>query len=360
MIISAIAPKFFNTQPKPALNNNWQNTKETPLYSSLPSFKASTSAGNPLKKLKDIICPYFGVKMITGAELPRIEAKINECVDVEDIIKTLSPYKKYLQKVEKKMFKTFEAYAKFNPNTNLQSILKKEYNQALIKLKLEEFKVLDNVDKISLKLSPELALQVHGKTTKCRQIILENNPKNVFKRKILLDSLEELKPKRAEKKVYEELKDRAEYLPTSATSENAFIVKYANRTQEEIAKRLIRVSMATIEHVKPNSKNGQNEISNFMLTSANANNMRSNMPLSKFISMFPNIPKNCQKYIEQIISILKNGGLKGNETYPFKIKKTLFKESQGKIDLDLSSYDCNEKQALERTKKYWENYRRKR
>ncbi len=358
MIISAIAPKIFTTN-QPIQNNNLQNYKHANQISFLPNFKAATSAGNPLKKLKDVICPYFGVKMITGAELPRIEAKIDKCNNVSEVVKTLTPYKKYMQKVEKNIFRTFEAYAKFNPKSNLQSILQNEYNQALIKLKLEEFNVLDDVDKISLKLSPELALKVHEKTTQCRQVILNCDPQNTFKRKTLLEYLGEIKPQRAEKKVFEELKDRAEYLPTSATSENAFIVKYSERTQEEIGKRLVRASMATIEHVKPNSKNGQNAISNFMLTSANANNMRSNMPLSKFIDMFPNIPKNCQKYIEQIISIIKSGGLKGNETYPFKIKKTLLKESAGRIDLDLSSYGCTEKQAFCRTKKYWDNYRRK-
>lgn len=365
MIISAIAPKIFDNSKNFASNSiansgvpNFHEIQKSPTFFS-PNFRASTSAGNPLRKLKDIICPYFGVKMITSAELPRIEAKIDRCTNVTDIVKTLTPYKKYMQKVEKKIFKMFEAYSKFSPNSNLQNILRREYSQALVKLKLEEFNVLDDVDKISLKLSPELALMVHDKTTQCRQVILDSNPQNTFKRKTLLEYLDEIKPKRAEKKAFEELKDRAEYLPTSSTSENAFIVKYAERSQEEIGKRLVRASRATIEHVKPNSKNGQNAISNFMLTSANANSMRSNMPLSKFIDMFPNIPKNCQKYIEQIISILKNGGLRGNETYPFKIKKTLQKESGGRINLDLSSYGCTEKQALARTKKYWDNYRKR-
>ena len=48
------------------------------------------------------------------------------------------------------------------------------------------------------------------------------------------------------------------------TSENAFIVKYADRTQQEIAKRLIRTSLATIEHIKPNSEEGENNIANFL------------------------------------------------------------------------------------------------
>ena len=146
--------------------------------------------------------------------------------------------------------------------------------------------------------------------------------------------------------VFEQLKERAIYLPTSVTSENAFIVKYAGRTQQEIAKRLIRTSIGTIEHIKPDSLGGANSIDNFMLVSGNANSTRANMPLAKFIERFPNIPKNCQKYINQIIKIIHNGGFKGYETYPYQIKRTLNAESEGGIVLDLSKYKYTEDGAL--------------
>ena len=44
---------------------------------------------------------------------------------------------------------------------------------------------------------------------------------------------------------------------TSASSVNAFVVKYANRTQQETAKRILRASVATIEHILPDSKGGK-------------------------------------------------------------------------------------------------------
>ena len=156
---------------------------------------------------------------------------------------------------------------KTNPDAQLQDCLKLWYDEAITKLKLDEFNVLDDIDKISLKLTPQNALAVHAKTTRCRQVILENKKEDTFKRRILL-------------------------------------VKYADRTQQEIAKRLVRTSLATIEHIKPNSEEGENNIANFMLTSAGANNLRSNMPLYKFINMFPNIPKYCQKHINQIIELI--------------------------------------------------------
>lgn len=335
---------------------NWANNNYPRPVNSLPqnnilSFCGTTSAGNPLRKLKNIVCPYFGIKTISGAELPRIEKRLDKCTNVKEVVKVLKPYSSYMQKTEKKIYKLFVENARKNPDKKLPEILQEHYDNAFVKLKLEEFSVLDDVDKISLKLSPTQALAVHSKTTTCRQVIIDNKQDDTFKRKTLLNSLEELKPKRGEKAIFELLRDRAIYLPTSSSSENAFIVKYANRSQEEIAKRIIRASRATIEHVKPNSKKGENALSNFMLVSESANSARSNMPLSKFIDRFPCVLKNCQKYINQIISIINSGNFRGNETYPYQIKKTLAKESAGRIILDLSEYKYSEKEAKKVSKK---------
>lgn len=321
------------------------------------SFEANTSEGGPLKKLRRIKCPYFGVEMILGSELTGIEKKLDKCKNVKDVVSVLSKYKKHMQKTEKKIFKRFEVCAKTHPDFQMQDCLKMWYNGAITKLKLEEFNVLDDVDKISLKLSPANALAVHSKTTRCRQIILENDKEDTFKRKTLIDSLKEITPNKNERRTFGELIDRAVYLPTSGSSENAFIVKYANRTHLEIAKRFLRPSVATIEHVKPNSRKGDNAMGNFILASGGANCLRSNMPLYKFVKMFPNIPKYCQNYINQIMEYISKGWLKGNETYPYKIRSTLATESKGTILLDLSNYKYDEKQAIKAERKA--HYRRK-
>lgn len=333
---------IFNTQP-----NRFGGRKNT----EFPAFCSTTSAGNPLRKLRHIKCPYFGVEMLSASELPRIENMLDGVSATKDRLKILRKYKKNMQKTEKRIFGRFEKAIKDKPDLTFPDFLKIWYNEAITKLKLEEFNVLDDVDKISLKLSPENALAVHSKTTRCRQVILENNKEDTFKRRILLNSLDELIPAKGEGRVFELLKNRAAYLPTSGTSENAFVVKYAERTEEEIAKRLLRPSAATIEHIKPNSKGGLNAIGNFMLASAGANNLRSNMPLVDFIAMFPKIPKYCQAYIEQIIECIHKGGLKGNETYPYKVKRVLEKESKNIINLDISMFKLTKEEAKEAVRK---------
>lgn len=316
------------------------------------SFRSATTAGNALKALRGLTCPYYGGKMIAGSDMSRIEKKLDKCSTLKDTIKTLSPYKEFMQKTERAIFERLKQQAKEQPNSTIDACLKQWYDDALTKLKLEEFNVLDSVDKISMELSPKTALDLRHKTTRCRQVILVNNQEDTFKRKTFLTSLDEITPLPGEVSTFEKMKDKALFLPTSGSSENAFIVKYANRSNQETAKRLLRASVATVEHVKPESLGGANSIDNFILASASANSYRSNMPLSKYIDRFPKIPVNCQKYMDKIIALMNRGALKGNELYPYKITRLLNTESEGRINLDLSNYKYTENQAKAAEKRY--------
>ncbi len=314
----------------------------------------NTSAGNVLKKLRDIVCPYTGIKMISGSSLNSIEKRIDKSQNISTGVKILSGYTDYMQKTEKRMFNTFKKYSETNPQGKFGDCLNKLYDNALAKLKIEEFLVLDKVDKISLSLSPQTALGVRSKTTRCRQVILANKAEDTFKRKTFITSLDEIVPANInEQKILEQMKDQALFLPTSGSSENAFIVKYARRSEQEIAKRMLRASVATIEHVKPDSLGGANTLGNFMLVSAQANSRRANMPLEKYIQRYPDIPSYCQMYINQIISSIYKGKLGGCETYPYKIKKTLENESNGQIVLNLSKYKYTEAQTEKMVRQYY-------
>lgn len=357
MYISAILPFNISTSKNQKKDGNFSCVRATSLNKTnfdTITFGTATSAGSVLKKLKNINCPYFGVKMISGSDLTRISKYLDHCFDIGQVVRYLSNYTENLQNTEKNMFLRFAAVAEDNAELTLPELLQDWYTIAKTKLKLEEFSVLDDVDKIAMELSPQTALKIREKTTKCRDIIIKDNQDNPFKRKTLLSSLEEIIPEPDEIEALEYLKDKAMYLPTSGSSENAFIVKYASRSQEEIAKRLIRSSVATIEHIIPESLGGKNELSNFILVSSSANSYRSNMPLPKFIEMFPDIPKNCQVYINQIIKHINRGGLKGFQAYPYQIRQTLLEQSEGIIDLTIPKFKYTEHKANKITKRYAE------
>lgn len=313
-------------------------------YYDIP-YEGKTSAGNPLRKLRNITCPYRGIKIIPSETIKPFEKGLSQCFTAKDGILLLSKFQNSMLPVEKSMFAIFNDFSLLNPDDNLKNCLQMIKTNCLTKLKLEEMEVLDDVDYLTRRLSPLTALKIRSKTTKCRQIILSNSKYDTFKRKTFLTSLEEIIPNKNEKEIFNDIKNKALFLPTSESSRNAFVVKYSKRHQTEIIRRIFIASTASIEHITPASQGGLNTIGNFILTSAGGNRYRENMPLTEYIKRFPDIPKFAQVYIDNIIEEIHRGNLKGNETYPYKIKKKLFEESDGRIFLSLSKYKYSEEEA---------------
>ena len=328
-------------------------------YYDIP-YEGKTSAGKPLRKLKDITCPYRGIKIIPTENIKGFEKNLAKCKTAKDGVELLEHYKENILPKEKAIYAIFKDFAQINPNDNLQNCLQMIKSNCLTRLKLEEMEVLDDVDRLTKKLSPQSALKIRSKTTKCRQIILSSSTHDTFKRKTFLKSLEEIIPKENEREILNEIRNKALFLPTSESSRNAFIVKYSKRSQTEIIRRIFIASTGSIEHVTPASEGGLNTIGNFLLTTASGNRYRENMPLVEYIKRHPKIPVYMQMYIDDIIREIHNGNLQGNETYPYKIKKKLYEESQGRIMLSLGLYKYSEEEAAQAVESYehrWENYK---
>ena len=327
-------------------------------YYDIPS-EGKTSAGKPLRKLRNIVCPYRGIKIIPSETIKGFEKGLAKCKTAKDAVELLSKFQENLLPVEKSIFAIFKDFAEINPDDNLQNCLLMLKRNCLIKLKLEEMAVLDEVDILTKKLSPLSALKIRTKTNKCRQIIISDNKHEIFKRKTFLNSLEEIIPNDNEREIFNKIKNKALFLPTSESSTNAFVVKYSKRKQTEIVRRLFIASTGSIEHVTPASNGGLNTIGNFLLTSASGNRYRENMPLTEYIKRHPGIPVYMQLYIDDIIREIHNGNMPGNETYPYKIKKKLFEESEGRIMISLSAYKYTEEEAaiaVENYEKRWEKH----
>lgn len=307
--------------------------------------EGKTSAGKPLRKLRNITCPYRGIKIIPSETIKGFERGLEKCKNARDAVALLEPYQANMLPVEKSIYAIFKDFALLNPQDDLQNCLQMLTTNCLTKLKLEEMEVLDDVDILTRKLSPQTALKIRTKTTRCRQIIISNPKHDTFKRKTFLCSLEEIIPKENEREIFNDIKNKALFLPTSESSRNAFVVKYSKRNQMEIIRRIFIASTGSIEHVIPASNGGLNTIGNFLLTTASGNRYRENMPLSEYIKRHPQIPQYMQLYIDDIIREIHAGNLQGNETYPYKIKKKLFEASQGRIMISLSKYKYTEEEA---------------
>ena len=157
--------------------------------------EGKTSAGRALRRLKNITCPYRGIKIISTDNIKGFEKNLARCKTASDAVELLAPYQKNMLPVEKSIYAIFKDFIRFNPDDNLQNCLQMIKMNCLMKLKLEEMEVLDDVDMLTRKLSPQTAIRIREKTTRCRQIILSNCNHDCFKRKIFLSSLEEIIPK---------------------------------------------------------------------------------------------------------------------------------------------------------------------
>lgn len=302
--------------------------------------------GTNLKKLRNITCPYTGIRMISGAEMNRIESRLESCRNLQEKMYVLAKYARNMQRIEHHVFDQISYFLDSNPERNLTDFFSLSYSHHLANLKLEEFNVIDRVDTKAAILSTQTQMELRKETTNCRNLILSSNKNVFFKRKNFLNALQEIRAKNPyEERVLSEIMNLALFLPTSGSSESAFMIKYSGRDEQEILRRLIIGSVATIEHVKPRSSGGIDKISNYLLVSNNGNRYRENIPLSIYIDRNPGIPEYCQIQIDEIISNIHKGAMKGNESYPYKIKKTLFEESEGRILLDLSGYGVSEEEA---------------
>ncbi len=313
----------------------------------------STKKGECLKELENITCPYSGVKMITSKNMDRIESKLAKCNTIEERMEILDMYRPCMQKLEKQIYQVFKGYEINNPNGSLNDCLQQLKPDCLTELRLSQVKVLEDIDRASNKFDSKTALEVRKVTTEARKKIFSDTQDQIFKRKDLLVELHDVTQDNPNKQLVADIWAMASQLPKSTNDFNAFVVKYANRSPQEIAARLLRPSVASIEHIRPANPDsldvevGEDNLSNFMLASRDWNSGRSNTPLPEFIRKHPNIPKYSQRYIDDIIKSIHKGKLEDCDWYPYVIKEKLYNESEGLIDLDLSKYKIPRSEAFE-------------
>lgn len=305
-----------------------------------------TSAGMCLKVLHNITDPYSGAKMIPGYVMNRVELRLTKCRNIKERLNVLAPYEQCMQKREKKMYNIFRNYAKKNPYGSMQDCLGELKRNSLEKLQKDEFNVLNDIDNLSNGGGKETALRIRKLTKYARKQIKENKPDNPFKRKTLIKLMEKTVKDNENPMFKDTIMAKVNELPQSKTDVDAFVIKYANRGSHEIAARLLRPSVASIEHITPASTEGDCTLANFMTVSKDWNSVRGNTPFPEFIRQHPNIPKHTQEYTNDIIGAIQNRKLKGRDWYPFILKEKLYSESEGMIDVDISKYHAREENAF--------------
>lgn len=264
-------------------------------------------------------------------------------------LKRFKTYRDNLKEKEKEIFDLLEYYADLYPKATLKEIVNNKeillfHKDIHIKHKMKTERIrnlhFNRIDKMIAKENPN-AIPIFAKIRQTgmqillRDFDLEANLPNL--KKLYKEALEQNGCERIVHKVMDELKQMP--LPNLIADSFFGYAALKQLNDREILEILIEPSLKTFEHVKAKSLGGKNSTTNGILLCNKCNSSRSSIPYSEFIEYHPYMPYNTQKQILQISELILKGKTDCVSRYwPMTISDTLQKNSDGKINPDLSSY----------------------
>ena len=333
-------------------NTHNMNDIYMPMTITIPniSFGMDVSAKFLLNQTDRLLCAYSGREMISPTLAKKIYDKIEKLPNLLSAVNYLFQYQdKYMHNIESTVFDFFndkdirKRYAK----KTFKDVLEDYKPESLERLKEKQYKIFSKTNGLINKLSDP----VKNLVTIIKNDAIMRMENGTFSRKAPLEMLGKVQTSGRDTEFLKAIYNIWYSLPSSSTDFDAFVVSYSKMSHEQICKRLISPSIATIEHVKPQSKGGSDCLSNYLLVSAEYNNNRSSLPLDEYIALHPelNIPQNMQRYINLVIREInnKNASFSEHANYPYDIAKTIEKETDGSILLDISKLSMPNKKIYE-------------
>lgn len=288
---------------------------------------------NFLTRIEGLSCPSCAVKMTTSEKFSSILTKEALSGSSQKSIETISNFEQNLHPTERNCLNIIKKISNKFPNSTLQELLIKEAPKHLERLQLRQLKVLDRIDIHLKNLAPDLKQQVAKITQDARIIIGEQEDlftdKTTFKRKVIINAFEALKNSNPDSIALKEIYNFSSSLPNSSNDVDSFFVKYSRRSSVEIGQRLVSKSVSTIEHIKPQSKDGASTAENYLGECAGCNNMRGSILLNDWIAMNKKMLKNIQLYMQEVIELIKIGRIKDHDNYPDQVLLTIKQETIG-------------------------------
>lgn len=336
------------------------------------------------KLLKEgLPCAYTGIQLIPLKEINELQkAKIFK-MQSSIAIKHLRKYKDSLFGLEKSIYDLLEKESKKHPTLKLQELLQLKYRVAEKNLIKTQGSILNQIGILAKELPQDETATIQQIIHNAFEQILKNEPKpeERFKRMTIIRQLFESNI--SNKKIKQKILNKANQLPQSSNSINAFIVKYSqpykirkgkngelirlHRDSEELAFRILKPSIATDEHIYPHALYRQDAIVNpnekqmevTILTSSKINGIKSDTLMDEFIMNSEyDIPTNIQKHINRLIEIYKKWASKGSnykenterlEEYIRILQKEFIKRSS-LVNVDIKELDKLTKNGSESIK----------
>ena len=295
------------------------------------TFRAKTDPNVLLTQSDKLLCAYSRKQMISPYALRSIFAKLSKKTTAQSAINFLKEYKKYMLDVETRIFDMFEGYGAIG-QINFRDILAEKRPEALENLKRKQREILNSTNDYILTFNDELAEELFY----IRDVALLKITDGSFSRHGLLNQLDLLKTDHKNKEKIHEIYKKWYTLPRSYTDEDAFIVKYSGfSSHEDIAQRLLNMSVATVEHTKAYAKGGEDDLTNCVLVCRLYNLDKDNMSLKDYEEYNPDIgiKENIQKYINDVVGEINRGNIffVKNKDYPKELREHITKITGWKI-----------------------------
>lgn len=202
-------------------------------------------------------CPCCGKLMPELNEiksLPSLGVFSGSCLAA---LAALKPYENIMKPVEKNVYGILQPLAEKYPGIDLQelmTLLSFEYERQLVAPQLT---ILNNIKAMTPELEHEEDQKELLQTiATAKEYILRKKPVK-FKRKTFIKDVDELLVKVEDKDLRKRIAKEAYSMPTSEDSTSAFIMKYKDRSPEEIGERLLIFAAATLEHITLDSEGGE-------------------------------------------------------------------------------------------------------
>lgn len=298
----------------------------------------SSNAKNAIIGLakQGVTCLCCGKKMIDPNVVAALDAKKMFNGKAEDILNTLKEFNSYMKPLEKRVFNLLVSLNKQYPDKNLPQLLQMKTKSIESKLIDKQSQVFGEIYDYSVQhFSPQKMQELNKIFNISYDEIYGRVPKTTFSRKKFISLIYKYS-RDLEIEHQAKLLEIAEKLPSSQDQFEAFIIKYSRKNNRNIALRLIEKSVASIEHIKPRAEGGGNSIYNYAVECSHDNWTRGCNSMITQIQQNPDMPKNAQKQVNQIIRLVNAGKSGVNSTYVIKLKEALYRASGGIIDLNIS------------------------
>ena len=293
-------------------------------------------------------CAYTNRPMLSESQLKKAFSKLDKRPNAQSALDLLWNYKDYIYQSRIDVFNMF-LDAQYKCKRDFADILLEHYPDAIERLKQKQIAVITDIGS----LTDMLSQPIRDRVLYMVDDTLLRIEDGTFKRKQPLKAINRIRANKDDKIILNEIYNSWYRLPRSSGDTDAFIANEIKKSHTEIAQDLISPAKFTIEHVKPQSLQGPDSLTNYVPTCEEINNDKNSTILSRFIKLNPqwDIPGNLQIFMDAVIAetILKGTPMSQRSWYPEVIKKRLFCESSGLVNLDTSKLFLTKEQKRDNT-----------